>query len=105
MANNGKTSASLSNQILDAFEILAQAEVNSAQFDKTVTGIVISCEDEATGRYKIQYQDAIFYAYSSAIDVTYTKGTSVQVKIPNNDFSGRKIIIGSCQLFLFIYRI
>lgn len=97
MANNGKTSSSLSNKILDAFEILAQAEVNSAQFDKTITGIIVSCEDEATGRYKVQYQDAIFYAYSTALDVTYSKGTSVQVKIPNNDFSGRKMIIGTVE--------
>ena len=98
MANNGKTSSStMSEKLLDAIEILAQAEIGSAQFDKTVTGIIISCEDEATGRYKVQYQDAIFYAYSSAIDVTYTKGTSVQVKIPNNDFSGRKMIIGTVE--------
>ena len=97
MANNGKTSSKLSEQILDAFEILAQAEVNSAQFDKTITGIIISCEDEATGRYKVQYQDAIFYAFSTALDVTYHKGVSVQVKIPNNDFSGRKMIIGTVE--------
>lgn len=98
MANNGKTSStSMSEKLLDAIEILAQAEIGSAQFDKTVTGIIISCEDEATGRYKVQYQDAIFYAFSSALDVTYTKGTSVQVKIPNNDFSGRKMIIGTVE--------
>ena len=97
MANNGYTSSSLGEKMLDAFEILAQAEVNSAQFDKTVTGIIISCEDEATGRYKVQYQDAIFYAYSTALDVTYNKGVSVQVKIPNNDFSGRKMIIGTVE--------
>ena len=97
MANNGKTSSLLSEKILDAVEILTQAEVNSAQFDKTITGIIISCEDEATGRYKVQYQDAIFYAYSSALDVTYNKGVSVQVKIPNNDFSGRKMIIGTVE--------
>ena len=97
MANNGKTSAEISQNILDAFEILAKAEVNSAQFDKTITGIIVSCEDEASGRYRVQYQNSIFYAYSSALDITYSKGTSVQVKIPNNDFSGRKIIIGTVE--------
>lgn len=95
MANNGKSSAKISQNLLDAFEIMAKAQVDSAQFDKTVTGIIVSCEDKASGRYKVQYQDSIFYAYSSALDVTYMKGTSVQVKIPNNDFSGRKIIIGT----------
>lgn len=97
MANNGQSSSKLADNILDAFETLAKAEVSSAQFDKTVIGIIVSCEDEASGRYKVQYQDAIFYAYSSALDVTYTKGTSVQVRIPNNDWSGRKIIIGTWQ--------
>lgn len=97
MANNGNTSAEISQNILDAFEILAKAEVNSAQFDKTITGIIVSCEDEASGRYRVQYQNSIFYAYSSALDITYSKGTSVQVKIPNNDFSGRKIIIGTVE--------
>lgn len=97
MANNGSSSSQISEAILDAFEIIAQAEVDSAQYDKTITGIIISCEDESTGRYRVQYQDAIFYAFSSALDVTYSKGTSVQVKIPNNDFSGRKMIIGTAE--------
>lgn len=97
MANNGKTSGEIANNILDAFDILAKAEVNSAQFDKTVIAIIVSCEDAASGRYRVQYQDSIFIAYSSALDVTYSKGTSVQVRIPNNDFSGRKIIIGTCE--------
>lgn len=97
MANNGKTSGELAQSMLDAFDLLAKAEVNSAQFDKTVVAIIVSCEDAAAGRYRVQYQDSIFNAYSSALDVTYTKGTSVQVRIPNNDFSGRKIIIGTCE--------
>lgn len=97
MANNGKTSNELAQNMLDAFDLLAKAEVNSAQFDKTVVAIIVSCEDAASGRYRVQYQDSIFNAYSSALDVTYTKGTSVQVRIPNNDFSGRKIIIGTCE--------
>lgn len=97
MANNGSSSSQISEAILDAFEIIAQAEVDSAQYDKTITGIIVSCEDESTGKYRVQYQDAIFYAFSSALDVTYSKGTSVQVKIPNNDFSGRKMIIGTAE--------
>lgn len=97
MANNGKTSSELAQNMLDAFDLLAKAEVSSAQFDKTVIAIIVSCEDAAAGRYRVQYQDSIFNAYSSALDVTYTKGTSVQVRIPNNDFSGRKIIIGTCE--------
>lgn len=97
MANNGSSSSKISEALLDAFEIIAQAEVDSAQYDKTITGIIVSCEDESTGRYRVQYQDAIFYAFSSALDVTYNKGTSVQVKIPNNDFSGRKMIIGTAE--------
>lgn len=97
MANNGKkiTSSQISNNILDALEILTNSSIQSAQFDKTVVGIIVSCEDENIGKYKVQYQDAIFIAYSSSLDVKYTKGTSVQVKIPNNDFNGRKMIIGT----------
>ena len=97
MANNGKTSSEISQNILDAFEIMATAQVNAAQFDKTVIGIVVSCEDEAIGKYKVQYQDSIFYAYSSSLDMSYTKGTSVQIRIPNNDFSNRKVIVGVAE--------
>lgn len=99
MANNGKkkTSTEISNNILDALEILTNSSIQSAQFDKTITGIIVSCEDETIGKYKVQYQDAIFIAYSSSLDVKYSKGTSVQVKIPNNDFNGRKMIIGTVE--------
>lgn len=94
---NGGTSTSLSNKILDAVDILTRSEVAAAGFDKTIVGTIVNLDDEATGRYKVKYQDAQFYAYSSDLSVTFNRGASVQIKIPNNDFSGKKIIIGTAE--------
>lgn len=85
----------ISNQILDAVELLVDKKVSSAKYDKTIQATVISCVDEQTGKYKIKYQGNIFIAYSSDVSKTFSNGVSVYVIVPENDFSKTKTIIGS----------
>lgn len=83
------------NQLINAIQTIVDSAVAHADFDKTIKATIISCVDEATGKYKVKYQDSTFYAYSNNLDSNYFKGTSVYVLVPGNDATQNKTIIGS----------
>lgn len=83
------------NQLINAIQTIVDSAVAHADFDKTIKATIISCIDEATGKYKVKYQDSTFYAYSNNLDSNYFKGTSVYVLVPGNDTTQNKTIIGS----------
>lgn len=76
-------------------DIIASKRVEQAQFNKTVKARIISCLDPTIGKYKVQYQDGFWYAYSENIDVNYPKGSYVYINIPNGDFNQIKHIVGA----------
>lgn len=83
------------NQILDAIETIVNQKVKNAGYDKTVQAKIINCEDPTIGKYKVQYQDSNFYAYSGSSEISYMDGSEVYVLIPNNDMSRDKTILGA----------
>ena len=83
------------NQLINAIQTIVDSAVAHADFDKTIKATIISCVDEATGKYKVKYQDSTFYAYSNNLDSNYFKGTNVYVLIPGNDTAQNKTIIGT----------
>lgn len=83
------------NQILDAIETIVNKRVDTAGYDKTIQAKIISCDDPTIGKYKVQYQDSIFYAYSGSSEISYISGSEVYILIPNNDMSRDKTILGS----------
>lgn len=83
------------NQILDAIETIVNQRVKNAGYDKTVQAKIINCEDPTIGKYKVQYQDSNFYAYSGSSEISYMDGSEVYVLIPNNDMSRDKTILGA----------
>ena len=83
------------NQILDAIETIVNQRVKNAGYDKTVQAKIINCEDPTIGKYKVQYQDSNFYAYSGSSEINYMDGSEVYVLIPNNDMSRDKTILGA----------
>lgn len=83
------------NQILDAIETIVNQRVKTAGYDKTVQAKIISCDDPTIGKYKVQYQDSNFYAYSGSSEISYMEGSEVYVLIPNNDMSRDKTILGA----------
>ena len=85
----------LTNQLLDAMELIADRKVAAAKYDKTIQATIVSCVDAQTGKYKIKYQGNMFYAYSSDTSTTLNDGISVYVNVPENDFSKVKTIIGT----------
>ena len=84
----------IENSICDAIELLVDKSVEEAGYDKTIIAEIVECLDPTIGKYKVKYQDADFTAFSLDIDTIYSKGQSVLIKIPQNDKSNDKIILG-----------
>lgn len=83
--------------ICDAINIIVDQKVSQAGFDKTIQAKVVTCEDATIGKYKIEYQDSLFYAYANNSEVTYTPGSNVYILIPNGDFTQEKSILGTTR--------
>ena len=87
------SSKNYENQILNAIETVAKKAIETAGYDKTIRGVISSLEDVFTGKYKVKYQDSEIEAYSNNTSIKYSKGTLVNILVPNSDFSQNKIII------------
>lgn len=83
------------NQILDAIETIVNKKVETAGYDRTIQAKIISCDDPTIGKYRVQYQDSVFYAYSGSSEINYVPGSEVYILVPNNDMSRDKSILGS----------
>lgn len=88
---------SIEKNICEAVDIIVKKALSEASYDKTIQATVIECVDALSGKYKIRYQDSIFYAYSNNIDTTYNKNASVYVLFPGNDSSKDKTILGTVK--------
>ena len=91
MTTNGNNCAS---NVIDAIEIVANSIVSSANYDKTIVGTVLICTNAETGEYKVQFQDAYYYASVSNPEDSYKKGDNVYVLIPGNNLMAEKKILG-----------
>ena len=89
---------SIANDLFNAMKMVSDNSVQQlAQFDKTIAATVMACEDEVAGKYKVRYQDAVYYATANNTEITYSTGTAVYVLIPEGDFSKPKKIIGTVK--------
>lgn len=85
----------LETNICDAIDIIVNHSIDKANFDRTIQATIVSCEDSSLGKYKIKYQDSLFYAYSNDIDISYLPNTLVYVIVPENNMKNTKHILGS----------
>lgn len=88
---------SVSEKVLDAIELLTSNSIKKAGYDRTIQAQILSCQDATIGKYKCRYQDAIIYAYTNSLDVTYTKGAYVYILVPGNDMNKEKTILGTTK--------
>lgn len=88
-------SSTIQDAVLQAIDIISKQNIANAGYDKTIQATIIDCVDATIGKYKVQYQDSIFYAYTTNTNTTYTKKSNVYILIPNGDMSKEKTIIGS----------
>lgn len=81
--------------LCEAVDIIVDKKLSSAGFNKAIEGTVLMCEDTTLGKYKIKYQDSVFYAYAANPNITYSVDSLVNILILGNDMSRDKIIISS----------
>lgn len=97
--------------ICNAINIIVQQQIANANYDKLISGIVISENLKGTSSYvsskylqnskkthpedvyRIEYQNSTFLAYPLNTQDTYSPGDRVLILIPNNDMSNEKYII------------
>ena len=86
------------NKLIDVIEAIVDDSVKKAQYDRTIQARVVEVADQATGKYKLQYQDTTFYAYGTSPDVVFNKGVEVYVLLPGNDINSKhKTILGTTE--------
>lgn len=82
----------LSEQLLQAVEIVVDEKITKLEYDKTVQGQIYSIVNLDAGEYKVKYSGNIFSAFAEDTSKTYKVDDSVYIKIPEGDMSSRKII-------------
>lgn len=82
----------ISEQLLQAIDIVAEQKLTQLKFDKTIQATIYSIVDVDNGEYKVKYSGNIFSAYSSDTTKTYKANDEVYVTVPEGNFSSRKLI-------------
>lgn len=86
--------ANVNDRIAEAIDILIKKRLNTAGLDQTIVGKIVDIINSASGIYKIEYQSIVFEAYSEENNKNYQIGDNVFIKVPNGDFTNKKIIEG-----------
>lgn len=95
--DNNNIATGINNAICEAVTTITERAIDKAGYDKTIQATIVECTDATIGKYQVRYQDTLFYAYATSVDVTYANKTSVYVLVPNNDFRKEKTIVGTVQ--------
>lgn len=82
----------LQEELLQAMRIVAKAEVDKVNFDKTIICTIKDNSNAENGEYYVTDGSSSFYAYTEV--TTYTVGTQVYVMIPEGNYDNRKLIMG-----------
>lgn len=88
---------SIEQNICDAVDIIVNRAISQAGFDRTISAIVVECVDQVVGKYKVKYQDSVYYATSDNSTTVYNVNSEVYVLIPSGDFSKEKKILGTVK--------
>lgn len=89
-------------QILQAVDIVVGQRLNDIHFDKSENCTIVSDKDKKNGCYEVSNGSTRYNAY---VEVTgsndipdYKVNDTVQVRIPNGDFSQKKYIVCKCVI-------
>lgn len=77
--------------ICQAIDTIVQERLKSLSFNQTITCIIIDNSQRSKGKYRVRYGSMTFFAYSENFE--YENNESVQVLIPNGDYSAQKLIL------------
>lgn len=84
----------IKQELFEAISIIVHSENEKLKFTKTIEAIIYDNSEAAIGRYRVKYQDSIFYVYSNDVSLKYNVNDTVLVLVPEGDFSQQKIIVG-----------
>lgn len=90
----GETMNNISEQLLQAMDIIAEEKISNLEFDKTIKAVVYSLVNLDGGEYKVRYNGNIFSAYSDDLTQAYKVDDEVYVTVPEGNFSNKKLITG-----------
>lgn len=82
----------ISEQLLQAMDIITEEKVRQLKYDKTIQATVYSIVDVDAGEYKVRYNGNIFSAFSEDTSKSYSIKDVVYVKVPEGNFSNKKLI-------------
>ena len=82
----------INQSILKTIDLVVKDNLNKIHFDQSIKGIIDSVVNINTGEYKIKYEDGIFSAFSENTSIIYKEGDQVWIKIPEGDYSNKKLI-------------
>lgn len=82
----------ITSQILKGIDTIVEQRISELNYDITVEAVINGLVDLDKGEYKVKYNGNIFSAFSSDLNYTYKIGDNVYLKIPEGDFTKKKII-------------
>ena len=82
----------INQSILKTIDLVVKDNLNKIRFDQSIKGTIDSVVNINTGEYKIKYEDGIFSAFSENTSIIYKEGDQVWIKIPEGDYSNKKLI-------------
>lgn len=82
----------ISEQLLQAMDIITEEKLRQLKYDKTIQAVVYSVVNINTGEYKVRYNGNIFSAFSEDTSKGYSVQDNVYVKVPEGNFSNKKLI-------------
>lgn len=83
-----------SESLLQAIQLVSEKTNSRLQFDKTIRATIKEVQDIPSGQYRVENESGEFTAYSQNISHVFAVGDIVYVKIPQGDYSNKKIIEG-----------
>ena len=81
------------NNIYEAISIVAEKLVSQVGYDRTIKAVVTKIENSV---YRVSYQGNILTVYND-LNVKCEVGDEVFIKVPGDNFSERKIIVGKAD--------
>lgn len=88
---------SVETSILNAIDVIVDRALETASFDKTVRAFIVECVDQSIGKYKVKYQDSVYYATTENTSSKLSKGAEVYLLVPEGKFSNDKKILGTVK--------
>ena len=61
----------IKQELFEAISIIVHSENEKLKFTKTIEAIIYDNSEAAIGRYRVKYQDSIFYVYSNDVSLKY----------------------------------